>query len=150
VKESIESAASKLGFDWQVFRPSAASDYDEIFARISAEHFDAAYIQADQLSSQPNNRQRIVQLTLRHLMPAVGEGKGLANEGLLLTYNQDFDRTAVRGAEYVDKILRGMKPSELPIEQATELQLVINLQTAKALGITVPPTMLARANEVIE
>ena len=75
---------------------------------------------------------------------------GLAKGGLLLTYNQEITRQNTRVAEYVDKILRGAKPSELPVEQATELLLVINLKTAKTLGLTVPPSLIARADEVIE
>jgi putative ABC transport system substrate-binding protein len=69
---------------------------------------------------------------------------------LLLAYGQDFNFVFVRASEYVDKILRGAKPSEVPVEQATKFELVINLKTAKALGLTIPPTLLDRADEVIE
>jgi putative tryptophan/tyrosine transport system substrate-binding protein len=124
------------------------NDYDEIFARLAAEHFDAAYITAAPLLNQ--NRTRIIELALRHLIPAVGEGSFWAKAGLLLSYGQDFNRSSVRAAEYVDKILRGAKPGQLPVEQATKLELLINLKTAKTLGLTVPPSVLALADEVIE
>ena len=93
---------------------------------------------------------RIAELALRYTIPAIGEDPELPKHGLLLTYNQDYDATAARVAEYIDKILRGSKPSELPVQQATDLQLTINLKTARALGLTVPPSLIARANEVIE
>jgi putative tryptophan/tyrosine transport system substrate-binding protein len=141
-------AASKLGFTWQSFPAAAATDYDEIFARIAAEHFDATYIQASPFNS--NNATRICQLALRHLIPTVGNDREWANCGLLLTYGQNFAWSVTRATEYVDKILRGAKPSDLPVEQATKLELVINLKTAKTLGLPVPPSLLARADEVIE
>jgi putative tryptophan/tyrosine transport system substrate-binding protein len=150
IDESMASAANALGFAWQRFAPVVVNDYDEIFTRLAAEHFDAAYMQADLLINQPQSKARIIQLTRHHPIPAVGEDPELAKGGLLLTYNQDLGRTAERGAEYVDKLLRGARPGELPIEQATDLQLVINLKTAKALGLTVPPSLIARADEVIE
>ena len=74
----------------------------------------------------------------------------LAKGGLLLGYGQDILWSVTRGVDYVDKILRGAKPSDLPVEQATKLLLVVNLKTAKELGITIPPSVLARADEVIE
>jgi len=80
----------------------------------------------------------------------MGEGVEFARLGYLLTYSQDWSSTVSRAADYVDKILRGAKPSELPVEQPTKLQLAINLKTAKTLGLTVPAPLLARADEVIE
>jgi putative tryptophan/tyrosine transport system substrate-binding protein len=148
VNEYISSVASTLGFTWQVFQPAAANDYDEIFARLVAEHFDAAYIPSSPFNLQ--NRTRIDQLALRYRIPAVSESAGWARVGLLLAYGQDATWSAARGMEYVDKILRGAKPSDLPVEQATKFELVINLKTAKALGLTVPPSLLARADVVIE
>jgi len=146
--EYITNASSTLGFTWEFFRPALATDYDKIFARLGAEHFDAAYI-----SGTPTNREnvtRICQLALRHLIPAVSESADFAKGGLLLTYGQDINWGFARGSEYVDKILHAAKPSDLPVEQATKYELTINLKTAKALGLTVPPSLLARAGEVIE
>jgi len=144
IEEGATVAAKRFGFSWQAF---LENNYDEIFARLSAEHFDAAYI-----ASSPSNMQnsaRIVELALRHRIPAVGEVSTLAMTGLLLSYGQDL-RTTARASDYVDKILRGAKPSDLPVEQATKLLLTINLKTAKQLGITIPPSLIARADEVIE
>jgi putative ABC transport system substrate-binding protein len=116
--------------------------------RITAEHFDAAYIGADPLTTQ--NLTHVIQLALHHKVPAIGEGPGLAKLGLLLCYGQHGSRDIARGSEYIDKTLRGAKPSDLPVEQATKVQLVMNLKTAKSLGLAVPPSHLARADEVIE
>jgi putative ABC transport system substrate-binding protein len=150
IEENVTSAARTLGFSWQLFQPAADNDYDYIFATLAANRFDAAYIQADPLNLQIQNRVRVAQLALHHLIPAVGERAELAREGLLITYNQDFSRSAAHASEYVDRILRGAKPSELPVEQGANFELVINLKTAKALGLTVAPSLLARASEVIE
>jgi putative ABC transport system substrate-binding protein len=146
--ELLRTAANTLGLTWKIFLVAAANDYDEIFSRLSAEHFDAAYIVGDPLAVRYATR--IGELALRHLIPTVGEQAEFAKSGLLLTYSQDVTWSLARGVEYVDKILRGATPSDLPVEQATKLQLVINLKIAQALGLTVPPSLLARADEVIE
>jgi putative ABC transport system substrate-binding protein len=148
LEENATIAAGRLGFTWQHFRAAVANDYDEIFARVAAEHFDAAYITSAPFNNQ--NGRRIIQLALRHLIPTVGEVSWWAKDRLLLSYGQDFIPSLARAMEYVDKILRGAKPSELPVEQSSKFELVINLKTAKTLGLTVPPSLLARANEVIE
>src|SRR5262245_19922284 len=145
IEEGATVAANRLGFSWQAVWEN---NYDEIFARLAAEHFDAAYITSSPFNMQ--NSARIVELALRHRIPAVGEVATLAMAGLLLSYGQDVSRSTARASDYVDKILRGAKPGDLPVEQATDLQLVINLKTAKELGITVPPSLIARAGEVIE
>jgi putative ABC transport system substrate-binding protein len=147
-EENRQIAASAFGVTWQIFRAAVANDYDEIFARLAAEHFDAVDVQAVPMNVQ--NATRICQLALRHRIPTVSETAGWAKCGLLLTYGQDFTWSVARAMEYVDKILRGAKPSDLPVEQATKVQLVINLKTAKALGLIVPPSLIARADEVIE
>jgi putative tryptophan/tyrosine transport system substrate-binding protein len=128
--EDVTIAASALGFTWQRFRAAVANDY-EIFDRIAAEHFDAAYVQPDPLTQQ--NVMRVIELALHHRIPTVVSSPDWAKRGLLLGYGPTIRWIAVRGAEYVDKILRGAKPSDLPVEQPTKLELVINLKTAKAL-----------------
>ena len=136
-QEDSQIAASALGLTWQVFPAAVANDYDEIFARLAAEHFDAAYIPSSPFNL--NNRTRICQLALRYRIPAVSDNAFWAkNCGLLLTYGQDGRWTSARAADYIDKILRGAKPNDLPVEQAAKFDLVVNLQTAKTLGLTVP------------
>jgi putative tryptophan/tyrosine transport system substrate-binding protein len=148
VEENRQIAARALGFTWQVFRPVVPSDYDEIFARIAAEHFDAARIAADGFAAQ--NAKRIIEAALRHRIPTISASSPLAKAGLLLGYGQDYFWSVARASEYVDKILRGAKPRDLPVKQATKVLLTINLKTAKGLGLTVPPALIACADEVIE
>src|SRR5262249_13756877 len=141
--KNLSILATTLGFTWQRFRAAVASDYDEIFARIASEHFDAAAIQPDPLTQQ--SATRVIELALSHRIPAVGASTGWARGGLLLSYGQDYRWGLARGADYIDKILRGAKPSDLPVEQATKVEMAINLKTAKELGLTIPPSLITRA-----
>jgi putative tryptophan/tyrosine transport system substrate-binding protein len=141
-------AAKQFGLSFQIFLPAIPEDYDKIFSQLSDQHFDAAYIIWNPLSFQ--NFKRITELALRYRVPTMGDDATAARGGLLLGYGGTFTSSAFLAADYIDKILRGAKPSELPIEQPTKLDLVINLKTARALGVTVPPALLARAGEVIE
>jgi len=93
---------------------------------------------------------RIAQLAIAHKLPSMFTSKEFAEAGGLLTYGPDRVDLFRRGATYVDKVLNGANPADLPVEQASRYQLVINLKTAKALGIAIPPSLLARADEVIE
>ena len=109
---------------------------------------------ADGLLISPNAtnfilRNEISEFALRHRLPAVGQNRELAAAGLLLSYGNNVAWVFQKSAEYVDKILRGAKPADLPIEQST-FELVINLKTAKALGLAVPQSLLLRADEVIQ
>jgi putative ABC transport system substrate-binding protein len=92
----------------------------------------------------------IAELALKKRLATVGLNRGWARAGILLTYGPSFFDLHKRAATYVDKILKGAKPAELPVEQPTAFELLVNLKTAKALGLTVPPSLLARADEVIE
>jgi putative ABC transport system substrate-binding protein len=92
----------------------------------------------------------IFALAARHRLPAVYPFRFMAREGGLVSYGVDLGETFPRAAEYIDRILKGTKPAELPVQAPTKFELVINLKTAMALGLDVPPTLLARADEVIE
>jgi putative ABC transport system substrate-binding protein len=90
------------------------------------------------------------ELLLKYRIPAVSELRRIAESGGLLSYGPNLFDTTRRLAYFVDRILKGTKPADLPVEQASKLELVVNLQTARALGLTIPPLILARADEVIE
>jgi putative ABC transport system substrate-binding protein len=92
----------------------------------------------------------LAELALAHRLPGMFGSKENVVAGGLISYGADLNDLARRSAAYIDKILKGAKPADLPVEQASKYQLVINLKTAKTLGIDVPPTLLARADEVIE
>src|ERR1051326_1249728 len=141
-------AAKTFGFEWQRFGAEASEDFAAIFGRLQAEGFDAAYI----VPSYPAilNQRRIGELASNHRIATLSEFPSFAKNGILLTYGVDLNSVLSRAAEYIDKILRGAKPADLPVEQPTKLKLAINLQTAKVLGLTIPEAFLLRADEVIE
>jgi ABC-type uncharacterized transport system substrate-binding protein len=87
---------------------------------------------------------------LRHRLPSIGPNRGGAEKGYLMSYGPDISDMFRLVADYVDKILKGARPADLPVQQPTKFELVVNLKTAKALGLTIPPSVLARADEVIE
>jgi len=96
------------------------------------------------------NRKQIVELVTKRRLPAISTWSAWPEEGLLMSYGSNFGDQFHRGALYVDKILRGAKPADLPVERPTKLELVINVKTAKALGLTIPQSLLLRADEVIQ
>jgi len=96
------------------------------------------------------NRKRVIDYAAANRLPAIYEYDQLVREGGLMSYGGDSREAIERAAVLVNRILKGAKPADLPVEQPTKFELVINLKTAKALGMTVPPTLLARADEVIE
>jgi putative tryptophan/tyrosine transport system substrate-binding protein len=148
LEKDLTDAATKLGFTWQAFYPAAPGDYDAIFARLAAEGFDAAYIEPGPLLDA--NQTRVAGLAVRHRVPTVGNYPYHAENGLLLAYGEAADPLNRRAAEYIDKILRGAKPADLSIEGPIKFNLVVNLKTAKALGLVIPESFLLLANKVIK
>jgi putative tryptophan/tyrosine transport system substrate-binding protein len=131
----------------RVFNLNRAEDVDKVFADLAAEGFDAAYIAATAVNYQV--REQIFDAARQYRVPTIGVGDA-AGPGALLTYGVDTKQIFVRAAEYIDKILRGAKPADLPVEQPTKFRLIINLKTAKALGLDVPLHLQQLADEVIE
>ena len=95
-------------------------------------------------------RQRVAELAIKHRLPTMSTLKEVTEAGGLMTYGPNQEDLYRRGAIYVDKILKGSKPADLPVEQATKFELVSNLKTAKAIGLTIPQSVLARADQIIE
>jgi putative tryptophan/tyrosine transport system substrate-binding protein len=143
-----EAAARALGLDTVALKIRDSKDITPAFEGLAMKRAEALYISADPLAF--TNRIPISTLASDARLPTMVGIHDYVQAGCLMSYGVDFADQFRRAADYVDKILRGAKPAEMPVEQPTKFQLVINLKTAKALGITVPQTLLARADEVIE
>jgi putative ABC transport system substrate-binding protein len=144
----VQAAARTLGLEVAVFEIRRAEDIAPAFEALIKDRSEALYVVGDPLLT--TNRIRINTLALGARLPTSCATREFVEVGGLMSYGPNFPDLFRRSADYVDKILRGAKPSDLPIEQPTKFDLVINLIAAKALGLTVPPTLLARADEVIE
>jgi putative ABC transport system substrate-binding protein len=123
-------------------------EVDQAFAAMTREHAGAVLVMADSLFGF--HRARIHELAARRRLPAMYGLREHPEQGGLMSYAPDASDNFRRAAAYVDKILKGAKPGDLPMEQPTKFELVINLRTAKALGLTIPPSLLLRADQVIE
>jgi putative ABC transport system substrate-binding protein len=145
--EEVPSTAQRLGVALPIVEATAAEELDIAFASAAAQHADAMIVFADALTNR--HAPRVIALAAEHHLPAIHLFKQFANGGLIV-YGPDIADLWRRAGGYVDKILKGTKPSDLPVEQPSKFELVINMKTAKALGITVPPSLLVRADEVIE
>jgi putative ABC transport system substrate-binding protein len=115
---------------------------------MTQEHAEAFLVMAD--GFLVGQGQRIAELAIRYVLPSVGEYREYVQRGGLMSYGPSFANSYRRAAAYVDKILKGARPGDIPIEQPTKFELFINLKTARALGLEVPPMLLALADEVIE
>jgi putative ABC transport system substrate-binding protein len=143
----LQSAARTLGIEVAPFEIQRSEDIAPAFATLSG-RAEALYIVGDPLMNA--NRMRINVLALTAHLPTIYPQREYLDAGGLMSYGPNFLELNRRAADLVDKILRGAKPADLSIEQPTKFDLVINLTTAKALGLDVPPTLLAIADEVIE
>jgi ABC-type uncharacterized transport system substrate-binding protein len=144
----IEAAASSLGLQVTRLEVHGAYDFERALAAAARSHVGALMPVSSALFH--GERQRIVSLAAKHRLPAMYEHRDFADAGGLLSYGPDILFLNRRLAAYVDKILKGAKPADLPVEQPTKFELVINLKTAKALGLTIPQTILLQAAQVID
>jgi putative ABC transport system substrate-binding protein len=142
-----QTTAGALGLDAATFEIRRSEDIAPVFEALKR-HTDAVYVVSDPLVI--TNQTRINILTLAARLPAIHGNRELVQTGGLISYAPSFPDLFRRAAEYVDKILRGARPGDIPVEQPTKFDLVVNMITAQALGLTVPPMLLARADEVIE
>jgi putative ABC transport system substrate-binding protein len=146
--EFISRTAQRLGVALLTVEATTAEELDVAFASATAQHADAILDLGDALTFV--QAPRIVALAAKYHLPASYLYRKCADGGGLVAYGPDYADLFRRAGGYVDKILKGTKPSDLPAEQPTKFELVINMKTAKALGLTVPPSLLVRADQVIE
>ena len=143
-----KTAARSLGVELQVLEARGPGDFAPAFATMTAARAGALLVLADSMVFL--QRDRVVDLARKHRLPAVYGLRQFADAGGLLAYDVSLADSARRAASFVDKILKGAKPADLPVEQPTKFEFVINMKTAKALGLTIPPLLLLRADQIIE
>jgi len=148
VIRDVQEAARTNGLQLHVLKASSEREIDSAFASLVQLHVDALVVGADPFLS--TRREQLVTLASRRAIPAIYAWREFAAIGGLISYGSSLTAAFRLVGAYAGKILKGTKPADLPVEQPTKYELVINLKTAKALGITVPPTLLASADEVIE
>ena len=146
--QSVKAAGEKLGLALHLVSAATGEEFDAALASVARESVGGLFVVPSPLTLM--QRARLAELALKHRLPTMFGARENVEAGGLMSYGADRNDLVRRAALYIDKILKGAKPAELPVEQASKYQLVINLKTAKALDIEIPPTLLARADEVIE
>ncbi len=149
VKEALPVAARALKLTVRSWEVRAADDFERVFAALSKQRPDGLYVLGGG-SRMHINQKRIAGLAIKSRLPSMYFTREFVNAGGLMSYGADLADIYRRVAYYVDKILKGAKPGDLPVEQPTKFELVINLKTAKQIGLTIPPNVLARADRVIK
>jgi putative tryptophan/tyrosine transport system substrate-binding protein len=148
VLREVQAAAAALGLEIQVFNASTSREIDAAFAMLAHERVDAVFVGPDPFFN--TRRVQLANLAARYLMPATYAVREYAEAGGLMSYGTSLADMFRQVGAYTARILKGTKPSDLPVVQSTKFEFVLNLQTARLLGLDVPPTLLARADEVIE
>jgi len=148
IRRDLEAASKTVGVMLSIIPVHGPDDLDGALAQAKRDGVGALLVTLDGFTIL--HRKPLAEAALKHRLPGIYWDSGFVEEGGLMSYSANFAELQRRGATVVDKILKGAKPTDLPVEQPIKFDLVINLKTAKALGITVPPSLLARADEVIE
>jgi putative ABC transport system substrate-binding protein len=144
----MQAAARAFGLQLHVLHASTERDFDKVFATVTEMRADALLIGPDAFFTSRSDQ--LAALTVHHAVPAIYQFRGFAAAGGLMSYGDSIaDQWRLVGI-YVGQILKGRKPADLPVQQATKIELIINLKTAKKLGLKVPTSLLGRADEVIE
>ena len=148
MKEDLPIAARALKLTIQPWEVRAADDFERVFAALNKQRADGLYVSGGPLMNI--NQKRTISFALKSRLPSMYTNRVAVDAGGLMSYGADLADSYRRVAYYVDRILKGAKPADLPVEQPTKFELVINLKTAKQIGVTIPPEVLARANRLIK
>jgi putative ABC transport system substrate-binding protein len=138
-----------LGLTIQPWEVRDTDDFEKVFAALNKQPPDGLYVPGGGVLFRPN-RKRIAAFALKSRLPSIYGSREIVDAGGLMSYTADLADSYRRVAWYVDRILKGAKPADLPVEQPTKFELVINLKTAKQIGLTIPPEVLARASRLIK
>ena len=147
-RKQIEVAARSLGIQPQYLDVRKPEDLGRAFDTAIKQRVDAVHVSLDTLTQ--NSLGRIVDLSAKHRLPAIYYSRDFVDAGGLMAYGVSYPESYRRAATYVDKIFKGAKPADLPVEQPTKFEFIINLKTARALGLTIPQSLLQRADEIIQ
>jgi putative ABC transport system substrate-binding protein len=148
ITRDVQDAARSKGLQLSILKASTEGEIDAAFATLRQRHADGLVVSSEPFFTR--QREQLVGLAARHAVPAIYALPEFAASGGLISYGPSVTSTFRQAGVYVGRILKGAKPADLPVQQPTTFELVVNLKTAKALGLTVPPSILARADEVIE
>jgi putative ABC transport system substrate-binding protein len=146
--KEIETAAHALRLEPLLFDVRSGADIDKAFDAAASRHIDALVVSVESLTQA--NADHIAALAISHRLPTIYASREFVEVGGLVSYGVSYPDLYLRAAAYIDKIFKGARPAELPVEQPTKFELVINLKTARALALDVPPLFLTRADDVIE
>jgi putative ABC transport system substrate-binding protein len=146
--KELQAAARALGLELHVLNASTERDFDEVFTKLIQLRAGGLVIGPDTFFT--SRREQLASLTVRHAVPSIYQNREFAAAGGLLSYGADTADAYRLTGNYVGRVLKGEKPADLPVQQATKIELYINLKTAKALGLNIPNTLIGRADEVFE